>query len=182
VRLRKIKERFGDRLSIERRSFALRPTPDPTVKFRGTYREQGWQRAARLAAPDGVTFRMWQRDDFPSWSIPALAAAKCAAFQSREAFERMHYALFEAFFTRGMNIAYTEELYAVAEECRLDMDRFRVDFTSGEGHKLAIEEYEEAVNRFMVTAVPTVFFGQTPVVGAVPLQDYLQVLDSLGIR
>ena len=182
MRLRKLEERFGDRLLIERRSFALRPAPDPSAKFRGTRREQGWQRAARLAAPDGVVFTMWQRDDFPTWSIPALAAAKCALFQSKEAYDRMHYALFEAFFTRGMNIANSEEILAVAEECQLDMDRFRVDFTGGEGQKLAIEEYEEAVNRFMVTAVPTLFFGQVRVVGAVPLQDYLQVLERLGIR
>ena len=55
-------------------------------------------------------------------------------------------------------------------------------FAAGEGHKLAIEEYAEAINRFMVTAVPTVFFGQARVVGAVPLQDYLQVLEKYGVR
>jgi predicted DsbA family dithiol-disulfide isomerase len=182
VRLRKIEERFGDGVLIERRSFALRPSPDPTAKFRGTRREQGWQRAAQLAAPDGVMFHMWQRDDFPNWSIPALAAAKCASFQSKEAYDRMHYALFEAFFTRGMNIANREEIFSVAQECQLDMERFDADFAAGEGHKLAIEEYEAAINRFMVTAVPTVFFGQARVVGAVPLQEYLQVLEKFGLR
>ena len=181
MRLRKIEARFGDRVLIERRSFALRPSPDPSAQFRGTRREQGWQRAARLAAPDGVVFNMWQRDDFPNWSLPALAAAKCAAFQSKQAHDRLHYGLFEAFFTRGMNIANQEEIFTVAEECQLDMDRFRADFAEGEGHKLAIEEYEEAVNRLMVTAVPTVFFGQARVVGAVPLQDYLQVMEQLGV-
>jgi predicted DsbA family dithiol-disulfide isomerase len=182
VRLRKIEERFGNDVLIERRSFALRPSPDPTAKFRGTYREQGWQRAARLAAPDGVVFNMWQRDDFPNWSIPALAAAKCASFQSKEAYDRMHYALFEAFFARGINIANREEIFSVAEECQLDMERFSADFAAGEGQKLAIEEYEEAINRFMVTAVPTVFFGQARMVGAVPLQEYLQVLEKFGVR
>jgi predicted DsbA family dithiol-disulfide isomerase len=182
VRLRTIEERFGERVQIERRSFALRPSPDPNAQFRGTRREIGWQRAARLAAPDGVIYNMWSRDDFPNWSVPALAAAKCAAFQSKEAYERMHYALFEAFFTRGMNIAQQGEIFAVAEECGLDLERFRADFAAGEGHKLALEEYEEAINRFMVTAVPTVFFGQARVVGAVPLQEYLQILEKLGIR
>jgi predicted DsbA family dithiol-disulfide isomerase len=182
VRLRTIEARFGERVVIERRSFALRPSPDPTAKFRGTSREQGWQRAARLAAPDGVMFNMWTREDFPHWSIPALAAAKCASFQSQEAYERMHYALFEAFFTKGMNIANRDEIFAVAETCQLDLERFRADYEGGEGQKLAIEEYEEAINHFMVTAVPTVFFGQVRVVGAVPLQDYLQVLEKLGVR
>jgi len=30
--------------------------------------------------------------------------------------------------------------------------------------------------------VPTVFFGQARVVGAVPLQEYLQLLEKLGVR
>jgi predicted DsbA family dithiol-disulfide isomerase len=182
VRLRTIEERCGDRVLIERRSFALRPSPDPSARFRGTKRERGWQRAARLAAPDGVIFKMWERDDFPDWSIPALAAAKCALFQSKEAYDRMHYALFEAFFARGMNIANREEIFTVAQECQLDMERFSADFAAGEGQKLAVEEYEEAVNRFMVTAVPTVFFGQARVIGAVPLQEYLLVLEKFGVR
>jgi predicted DsbA family dithiol-disulfide isomerase len=182
VRLRTIEERFGNDVLVERRSFALRPSPDPTAQFRGTRREQGWQRAAQLAAPDGVVFQMWQRDDFPNWSIPALAAAKCASFQSKAAYDRMHYALFEAFFTRGMNIANGEEIFSIAKECQLDMARFEADFAAGEGHKLATEEYEEAITRFGVTAVPTVFFGQVRVVGAVPLQEYLQVLGTLGRR
>ncbi|MBI3328883.1 MAG: DsbA family protein [Nitrospinae bacterium] len=182
MRLRTIEERFGDRLVIERRSFALRPSPDPTVTFKGTYREQAWQRAARLAAPDGVQFEMWKRDDFPTWSIPALAAAKCASFQGKELYDRMHYALFEALFTQGKNIANRDEIIEVAREVGLDIDRFLADYERGEGQKRAIEEYEEAVNRFMVTAVPTVFFDQARVVGAVPLGDYLQVLERLGIR
>jgi len=182
VRLRRIEEQFDDRVVIERRSFALRPSPDPTAKFKGTYREQGWQRAARLAAPDGVSFKMWERDDFPTWSIPALGAAKCASFQGKEAYDRMHYALFEAFFTKGKNIANRDEILVVAQEVGLDMDRFLADYESGEGQKLAVEEYEEAVNRYWVTAVPTVFFGQVRVVGAVPLEDYLAVLEKLGIQ
>jgi predicted DsbA family dithiol-disulfide isomerase len=179
--LRTIEERFGERVSIERRSFALRPSPDPSARFRGTYREQGWQRAARLAAADGIAFRMWERDDFPNWSLPALAAAKCAAFQGKAAYDRMHYGLFEAFFTKGKNIAQRAEILEVARECGLDMARFIADYDSHEGHKVAVEEYEEAVNRFMVTAVPTVFFGDVRVVGAVPLQEYLRVLAACGL-
>jgi predicted DsbA family dithiol-disulfide isomerase len=125
---------------------------------------------------------MWARDDFPTWSIPALAAAKCASFQGKEAFNRMHYALFEAFFTRGKNIANHDEIIEVARDCQLDVERFVADLEGGEGQKLAVEEYEESVNRFMVTAVPTVFFDGARVVGAVPLQDYLQVLETLGVR
>ena len=182
MRLRTIEERFGPRVTIERRSFALRPSPDPTVKFKGTYREQGWQRAARLAAPDGISYTLWSRDDFPTWSIPALAAAKCASFQGKEAYDRLHYGLFEAFFVQGKNIAEGEEIIEVAQAVGLDMDRFLADYASGEGEKLAVEEYEEAVNRYMVTAVPTVFFDQIRVVGAVPLEEYLTVLAKLGIR
>jgi hypothetical protein len=81
-----LRERFGDQIQIERRAFALRPTPDASVQFRGTYREAGWQRIATMVKPDGIVWKMWEREDYPHWSLPALEAAKCAALQSDEAF------------------------------------------------------------------------------------------------
>src|SRR2546429_2969461 len=44
VRLRRLEEEFGDSLVLEHRAFPLRPAPDPTASFKGTYREQAWLR------------------------------------------------------------------------------------------------------------------------------------------
>jgi predicted DsbA family dithiol-disulfide isomerase len=172
-----LEEHFGDRVLVERRSFPLRPTPDPTVRFKGTYREQGWARAAAAGAGEGLVYRTWERDDYPTWSLPALEAAKCAAAQGVQIFERMHFALFEAFFAQGRNIALREEVVAVAQEVGVDRGRFLQDFGSGRFREDILREYQEAHERYGVTASPTVIFDdRVKLVGAVPRAEYEQVL------
>ena len=82
MRLRTIEQRFGDRVLIERRSFALRPSPDPTAQFRGTRREATWRRIAAMVKPDGINWKLWERDDYPNWSLPALEAASAAGLRT----------------------------------------------------------------------------------------------------
>jgi predicted DsbA family dithiol-disulfide isomerase len=189
-----LKARFGDQIVLERRSFPLRPVPDPTVRFQGTYREAGWRRAAAAGAADGVTYRMWDREDYPTWSLPAQEAAKGAAAQGAEAFERVHFALFEAFFAEGRNIAVRDEVLAVAQEAGLDLERSRQDFDAGRFRAEVLREYEEARGRYGITAIPTVIFSaaagegpqegeQARLTGAVPETEYAQVLTSqFGLR
>jgi predicted DsbA family dithiol-disulfide isomerase len=184
-----VKARFGEQIVLERRSFPLRPAPDPTVRFQGTYREAGWRRAAAAGAADGVTYRMWEREDYPTWSLPAQEAAKCAAAQGAEAFERVHFALFEAFFAKGRNIGVREEVLAVAGEAGVDLERLRQDFDASRFRAEVLQEYREAHDRYGITAIPTVIFsaaaGERPpegdevrLTGAVPGTDYEQVLTS----
>ena len=122
---------MGDDLVIQWKAFPLRPEPDPTVSFKGTYREEGWRRCDAMAQGDGIRFTPWPRDDYPNWSLPALEAAKCVALQGPEAFERLHLRLYEAFFTRSVNIAQPKELVAVIQESGADMPRFLADLESG---------------------------------------------------
>ena len=160
----------------------MRPEPDPTVTFKGTYREAAWQRAAVMSAPDGVTFTMWARDDYPTWSLPALEAAKCVASQGNEAFERIHLLLFEAFFTKGINIGNREEVVEVVRGAGVDMDRFLRDYDAGTARPQVLKEYEEAHTAYQITAIPTVVFdGGRKVVGATSLEEYLKILNALGV-
>ncbi len=179
-----MKARFGDQIALERRSFPLRPAPDPSVRFKGTYREAGWQRAAAAGAADGAAYRMWDRDDYPTWSLPAQEAAKCAAAQGADAFERVHLALFEAFFGRGRNIAVREEVLAVVREAGLDDDRFLQDFDAGRFRPEVLREYQEAHDRYGITAIPTVIFeDHVKVTGAVPGAAYEDILTAqFGLR
>jgi len=160
----------------------LRPEPDPTVTFKGTYREAAWQRAAVMSAPDGVTFTMWARDDYPTWSLPALEAARCVASQGSEAFERIHLLLFEAFFTKGINIGIREEVIEVVRGAGVDMDRFLKDYEAGTARAQVLKEYEEAHSAYQITAIPTVIFdGGRKVVGTTSLDEYLKILDAMGL-
>jgi len=147
VRLRRLKDEMGDDLQIQWKAFPLRAEPDPTVAFKGTYREEGWRRCGAMAASDGITYTPWPRDDYPNWSLPALEAAKCVALQGPEAFDRLHLRLYEAFFSRSINIAKPEELLGVVKDTGVDMARFVADWESGVAREAVARDYEEALTR-----------------------------------
>jgi predicted DsbA family dithiol-disulfide isomerase len=177
-----LQERLGAQLQIERRAFPLRPGPQAVTPFRGTRREATWRRIAAMVKPDGIDWKMWEREDYPHWSLPALEAAKCAALQGPEAFDDLHFRLFRGFFEQGVNIARPEEVCALARQAPLDFDRFLADFESGMTRRAILDEYNEAVTTYMVDAIPTVIFNQAEsIVGAVPIEAYEKVLAKLGV-
>jgi predicted DsbA family dithiol-disulfide isomerase len=177
-----LQERFGERLQIERRAFPLRPGPDHTVSFRGTYREAAWRRIQTMVAPEGIVWNMWDRDDYPHWSLPALEAAKCAALQGNDAFDAMHFLLFRGFFELGVNIADHEEVRTLAQQAPLDYARFVNDYESGLTRRAVLDEYEDAVNTHMIYAIPTVIFPDGDrIVGAVSLEEYAKALEKYGL-
>ena len=152
------------------------------MTFKGTYREAAWQRAGSMSAPDGVKFTMWARDDFPTWSLPALEAAKCVALQGDEPFERVHLLLFEAFFSKEINIGKREEVIEVVRGAGVDMDRFLKDYDAGTARALVLKEYEEALTTYRVNSIPTVIFdGGQEIIGATSLDEYLKILATLGV-
>ena len=170
---------MGGRLSVNWKAFPLRPTPDPSVTFKGTYREEAWKRCAAMAEPDGIVFTMWSRNDYPTWSLPALEAAKCVALQGEEAFRRLHLRLYEAFFTRGVNISVPEEVSQVVRESGADMTRFLADYESGKARDRVLHDYEEAVTREGVRAIPTIIGdGGQRVVGLVSAVEYRRMLEA----
>ncbi len=180
MRLQRLRDRYDSRIRLKRWSFALRPDPDPTATFHGTYREAAWRQASSLSVDVGITFQMWTRPDFPQWSLPALEAAKCAELQGPEAFERIHFGLFRAFFCEGVNIGRVEEVIEVARRAELDMDRFLSDYQGGGQRNRVLEEHVQAIQRYRVRAIPTVVIGEAPpIVGAVPLREYERLLARL---
>jgi predicted DsbA family dithiol-disulfide isomerase len=135
-----------------------------------------------MVEADGIAWKMWQRPDYPNWSLPALEAAKCAALQSSKAADDMHFRLFRGFFEEGVNVAKPEEILALARQAPLDYDRFVTDFESGVTRRAILDEYEEAINTYMVQAIPTLIFNDRErVVGAVPIAEYFKVLEKFGI-
>jgi predicted DsbA family dithiol-disulfide isomerase len=179
VRLRKLQAERSD-LVIRWRAFPLRPTPDPTATFKGTYREAGWRRCRDLATDTGVTFRMWERPDFPSSSMPALEAAKCVALQGDGLFEALHLKLYGAFFGEGVNIGVPEEVVGVVRTVPgLDLTRFLSDYEAGKGRQAVLDDYDSAVREHGVRAIPTVVLANgRRIVGAVSLAEYRRALDA----
>lgn len=151
-------EELGGALALEHRAFPLRPVPDPTASFRGTYRETSWRRCGSMSAADGIVFTPWPHaEHYPQWSLPGLEAAKCVARQGTEAFERVHLRLFEAFFTRSLNIGDPRVVIDVVAESGVDVDRFVTDYRAGHGRDDVVRDYKEAVEEG-VRSIPTVVF------------------------
>jgi predicted DsbA family dithiol-disulfide isomerase len=173
---------MGPRLVIEWRPFPLRPVPDPSATFKGTYREEAWRRCRAAAESDGLAFNLWSRDDFPAWSLPALEAARCVALQGEDLFRRLHLALYEAFFAHGRNIGVREEVVLVVKDSGADMPRFRSDYESGTAREWVLREYEQAVTRVGIRAIPTVIInGGRRVVGLVGRAEYRRVLEAPSV-
>jgi predicted DsbA family dithiol-disulfide isomerase len=171
---------MGDDLVIQWKAFPLRPEPDPTVVFKGTYREEGWRRCGGMAASDGITYTPWPRDDYPNWSLPALEAAKCVALQGSGAFDRLHLRLYEAFFSRSINIAKPDELLSVVKEAGVDMPRFVADWESGAAREAVGRDYEEALTRDRVRAIPTIIVeGGRRLTGLVDLPTYRKAIEEI---
>src|SRR5207244_13588572 len=95
----------------------------------------------------------WPEPEVPGCGLPALAAAKCVAKQSDELFERVHHALYEAFFTESRNIADANEVAAIVAAAGADMERFTADFEAGIGRDAVIGDYEADVSEHGVRSI-----------------------------
>ena len=178
MRLKKIKQEYGDKVGIQYRVFMLRPEPDPSAVF-NDYRRTHWTNAN--SQPDSGEFTMWEvgEEEFPNCSMPSAEAGLAARFQGPEEWETLHDNLLAAFFTENRNISDRSVVHNVAEKSGLDMDRFRNAVESGDLRRKALREYAEAAN-LGITGIPSVVVNDEAVlVGAVPIEQYRSVIDSI---
>jgi len=111
-----------------------------------------------MAAADGLTFTPWPHASMPGFSLPALEAAKCVAKQGDEMFERVHLALFRAYFTESRNIGDVDEVARIVEQAAPDVDmaRFVADRDAGIGrHAVASDDEAALYARLPERSVPT---------------------------
>lgn len=184
MRLQKIQERFGDRVTVRWRPFALRPSYDPTpLRFAGSYVENAWRRASALAEDVGLSYKMWDKDEFPRWSMPGLEAGVAAQRQGEEAFHRFHLNLFRSFFLESQSLIDKDNLLAVARRSGLDVTAFQRDIEDPALQEAVRKQCEEATDTYLISAVPTVIIGgKKRRIGMVPAEEYLADLASLGVE
>jgi predicted DsbA family dithiol-disulfide isomerase len=115
--------------------------------------------------------------------MPAQIAGKCALLQGKESFECFHGAVFRAFFRDCRDISNGEILASVAAEAGLDVERFRVDYSSGLQKNWVLAEYEKGRSEYEGWGVPLVIVGgRFPLVGAVPIEMYRRAIDLCLVR
>ena len=183
MRLQKIKQHYGDKVSIKWHPFALRPQYDPRpFQFRDSYAENAWKRASALAEPDDLSYTMWPHEELPRWSMPGLEAGGAAQRQGEELFLNFHTQLFRSFFIDSKSLTKKDNLVAVARACGLDMTAFLRDIEDKAFQDQVRQQCVEAVDTYLVSAVPTVIMGgKRRQVGMVPEEAYWQDLADLGL-
>jgi predicted DsbA family dithiol-disulfide isomerase len=170
--LRRIEAEFGERVTIEWRTFLLRAYPDPgrTLDAFRAY-TRSWTRPA--AEPDAPPFRPWASEAGPpSHSVPPHLVAKAAATLGADAFRAVDDRLFAAYFTESRDITNAETLLALWREAGLPDDAFA---RAGDPELLraVVDQHNEAV-RCEVSGVPAVMMAgnDVPMVGALPYESY----------
>lgn len=184
MRLQNIQERFGDRVTVRWHPFALRPHYDPSpFRFAGSYVENAWRRVSAMAQDVGLSYKMWEKEEFPRWSMPGLEAGVAAQRQGEEAFHRFHLNLFRSFFLESQSLIDKDNLLAVARKSGLDVNTFSHDIEDPVLQDMVRKQCEEAVETYFVSAVPTVIIGgKRRRIGMVPTDEYLADLAVLGVK
>lgn len=172
MRLRRLEEEFPASLSVEWRSFLLRPQPG-SIRSLETFRAytRSWLRPA--AEADAGTFRIWKGEGGPpSHSVPPHVVAKAAATLGSDAFRRMHERLLAAYFAENRDITDAGTLRALWQEAQLDAAAFQRTEDPALLRR-TFDEHNEALEHG-VTGVPAVrMVGNDAVlVGAYPLELY----------
>jgi predicted DsbA family dithiol-disulfide isomerase len=181
TRLLMLKEEYGEKVTINWKSFPLDPY-GLQPRYSVERLNEGRLRAGR--EENSLQFEPWPKNKpLPDSSIPAHKAAKCAQIQGEGVFERYQIALMKAYSSHCEDIADHQTLISLAEEVRLDVKKFISDLESEWPLKRALAEREEGVQNADVIGVPTVIVGELAVLeAAVPLEVYKQAVRRLSVQ
>jgi len=176
VRLQKVAEEYRDRIDISWRSYPLVPGEIPDRRIS----QHSFESRDRASQEEpGINFKPWdRRRAYPSSSMPALQAAKCAHRQGKAEFQRLHFALFRAFFEENQDISQQKVLLGLAREAGLDEKQFIDDFNQGLLKDEVLAELEEGREKCSPWGIPFTIIGDRyPVMGASPIDMYRRGID-----
>lgn len=132
------------------------------------------------AHPEGVEIRpdaIRNKDFTFPYSIPAMAAVKCAEKQGGPRMHQKFYdALQEAVFIKGQDINDIEVFNEYARQLGLNVHRFILDYRSGIYQELVVKEYEQS-RKAGIEAVPATIIGHELIIGAVPVEEFQEAIE-----
>jgi len=182
VRLRRIKEEYGDKIKVEWHSYPLAIQPRAEARI-SEHSIEGRQRAG--LEREGICFNPWDNDvPYPVTSMPAVRASYCVRRQSAEAFERLHIALFRTFFEECRNIQEEGLLFNLVKDSGADMRQFRADYMKAAVDEEILADHKYYTENFLGWGIPLALVGDKfPLAGAVPVEMYRRAIDlCLGTK
>jgi protein-disulfide isomerase-like protein with CxxC motif len=144
VRLNAVLEHLSQEVPVRRVGYILKLETSAFPTF-SSERRGHWLRAA--SAEPSLGIRPWVGGErYPASSVPALLAA--------------------TFLIENRDISEGAVLEEIARVAGLDVDRFQVDLKDPTVKEAVYAEHLDAVDRWMIEAVPTVIIGQERIEGA----------------
>lgn len=181
MRLDELAADEGDGITIEWRSFLLRPAPEERDVDEFTRYTEKWARPAGLEPRAGFTIPWSGESSPPSHSLPAAVAGKVVQHHFPNSFDDFHHRLLAAYFVENRTISERSVLIDVAGEAGIDTAGF-ASFYDDQWTPLAraaYEEHNQAINAG-IGGVPAVVVDNTYLVtGAVDTDQYRQVVATV---
>jgi len=132
------------------------------------------QHLRTAGAPFGIVFTDLTRI---SNSRKALQASEFARDNGK--FEEFHRALFQAYFSNGLDIGDASVITQIALETGLDTEALEKTLVSGK-YLTRVEQVRDEASRLGVTGVPAFFLdGKKSIVGAQPIDVFRKALKNL---
>jgi len=184
VRVEELKERLGDKVEIQWKSFLLRTEPKTTSLEKFIEYTNSWQRPAAMEPRTRYTTPWASGAEPPTSSLPAQVAWKASSTFGADKQDAFHDALLTAYFTDNRNIADWAVLSDIAEEVGIDRVEFEafLDVNRKYLASWVIDEHNSAIQSG-VTAVPTVVIGDVlPVPGAQDVDQYERLVERFITR
>jgi predicted DsbA family dithiol-disulfide isomerase len=173
----KLKQEFD--LSVEWLGFEIHPdTPQEGIPLSTMFPQLDAQNMFRhlrdMAAPYGIAFVDISRISNSRMSLEASEFAK-----EHHMFDQFHRALFQAYFSQGMDIGNLEVLTHIGDESGLDRDALATALQTGK-YLPRIENMRKEATRLGVNAAPTfIIEDRDRIVGAQPIDVFRKKLGKL---
>jgi predicted DsbA family dithiol-disulfide isomerase len=170
----KLKQEFD--LAVEWLAFEIHPdTPQEGMLLSTMFPQLDSQNMFRhlreMAAPYGITFADISRISNSRMSLEASEFAK-----EQGMFDQFHRALFQAYFSQGMDIGNLEVLTQIGHESGLDRDSLAQSLQTGK-YLPRIENMRKEATRLGVSAAPTfIIQDRDRIVGAQPIDVFKKKL------
>lgn len=145
----RLRDEFGDALSVEWHAFELRPQTVPTLDPSGEYLRTTWARSVYpMAEQRGMVLRL---PPVQPRSRKAFEASEFARDHDR--FDAMHHAIFRAFFEHGKDIGDIAVLVDLGAVVGLDPEKLRRALEENRYTERVLRD-ESLAQRLGINAVP----------------------------
>ncbi|MCC6177676.1 MAG: DsbA family protein [Chloroflexi bacterium] len=155
MRLHHIYPDYQDRVRLRVRPYPLEAMGGEAAP-RGVLEQEWWLAAIQEPRAE---FKPWNGASWPTTTLPAFEAARCAALQDETRFLDYDLRIRRAFFAESRDIGNPRVLLEVAQEAGLDVDRLTRDLGRGTARAELLAEAKLGQERYRVRGTPTVMLG-----------------------